>query len=60
MAEERDLKAPEIIYLDLSSQYKPTYGGYKNWILVQDLNTKQKWYFFMNSKEYLTEKATTV
>ena len=58
MAEERDLEPGKMIYLDLSSQKKLSYGGSKNWILVQDPDTKQKWSLFTNSKEYLTEKFT--
>ena len=46
VAEYRELKPVKMIYLDLSSQKKPSYGGSNNWILVQDSNTKQKWYFF--------------
>ena len=36
VAEERDLKPGEIIYLDLLSQKKPSYGGSKSWVLIQD------------------------
>ena len=35
VAEERKLKTGEIIYPDLISQRKPSYGGSKNWILIQ-------------------------
>ena len=49
-AEERYLKPGKMIHLDLSSQKKPSYGGSKNWILIQDLDTKQKWSFFTKSK----------
>ena len=56
MAEERDLDPGKIIYLDFITQKKPSYGGSKNWILIQDLDTRQKWYFLMDTKEYLTEK----
>ena len=50
VAEERNLKPDEMIYLDLSSQKKPIYGGSKNLILIKDSDTKQKWYFFTKSK----------
>ena len=36
VAEERDLKPGEMIYLDIISQKKPSYGGYNNCILIQD------------------------
>ena len=36
VAEEHELNPREIIYLDLSSQKKPSYGGSKNWIYIQD------------------------
>ena len=36
VAYERDLNPGEMIYLDISSQNKPSYGGYKNCILIQD------------------------
>ena len=58
MAEDRDPKLVEIIYLDIISQKKPSYGFSKNYILVQDSDTKQKGSFFANAKEYLTEKVT--
>ena len=40
-----------MIYIDISSQKKPSYGGSKNWVIMQDCDT-QKWYFSMNTKEY--------
>ena len=42
VAEERNLKPGEMIYIDISSQKKLSYGGSKNWILIQDSDTKQK------------------
>ena len=42
VVEEREPNPGEIIYLDLSLQKKPSYGGSKNWILIQDSDTKQK------------------
>ena len=42
MAEERDLNPGEMICLDLSWKNKPSYVGSNNWILIQDLETKQK------------------
>ena len=50
VAEERELQPVEMIYLDISSQKKPSYGGSKNWILIQDLDTKQKWSIFTKAK----------
>ena len=58
VAKERNLQPVEMIYLDISSQKKPSYGGYNNWILIQDLDTKQKWSLFKKAKEDLTEKVT--
>ena len=46
VAEERNLNLGKMICLDLRSQKKLSYGGSKNWILIQDSDTKQKWYFF--------------
>ena len=51
VAKERDLKPGEMIYLDFSSQKEPSYKGSKNWILIQDSDTKQKCSFFMKSKK---------
>ena len=36
VAEERDLNLGEMIYLDIISQKKPSYGGSENCILIQD------------------------
>ena len=47
-----------MIYLDISPQKNPSYGGSKNCILVQDSDTRQRWCFFTKAKEYLTEKVT--
>ena len=41
MAEERDLQPGEMVYLDISSQRKPSYGGSNNWIFIQDLDRKK-------------------
>ena len=57
VAEERDLKPGETIYLYLISQKKSSYGGSKNGVLMKDSDTKQKWSFFMKAKEHLTEKS---
>ena len=46
-----------MIYIDIFSQKKPSYGGSKNWVLIQDCDTK-KLYFFKKTKEYLSEKVT--
>ena len=40
VAEERNLQPGKMIYLDISSQKKPSYGCSKNWILIQDLDIK--------------------
>ena len=58
VAEERVLNPGEIIYLDLISQNKPSYRGPKNWILIQDSDTKQKWSFF--TKDILEVMAEVV
>ena len=50
VAEDIDLNMGKMIYLDIISKKKPSYGGYKNWILFQDFYTKQKYYFFMKAK----------
>ena len=41
VAEGRDLNPVEMIYLELISQKKPSCGGSKNWILLQDSDTKK-------------------
>ena len=40
VTEEWDLKLVEMIYFNIISQNKLGYGGYKNLILLQDLDTK--------------------
>ena len=40
VAEERYFKLGKMIYIDISSQKKPIYGGYKNWILIQGSDAK--------------------
>ena len=57
VAEERYLNPGEIININIISHKKSSYGGSKNWILIQDSYTKKR-YFFMNSKGYITEKST--
>ena len=57
VAEERNLKLGEMIYLEIISQKIPSYEGSKNWVIIQDLDTKQKWYLFRKAKEYLTVKS---
>ena len=44
-------------YLDISSKNDPSYGGSKNWILLQDSDTNQKWSFFAKKKEKWTKKV---
>ena len=58
VTKERGLNKGESIYLYLISQKKPSYGGSENCILIQYVDTKQKWYFFTNAEEYFTEKFT--
>ena len=41
VAEELDLDMGNMIYIDFISQKKPSYGGCKNWIIIQDSVTKQ-------------------
>ena len=53
VADKRNLKPGESIYLDIISQKKPSYGGFKNCILIQDSYIKQKWSFFKKEDEYL-------
>ena len=36
VAEERKLNPCEMIYQDIISQEKPSYGGSKNYILIQE------------------------
>ena len=50
VAEKQDLNPGEMIYLDLSSKNKTSYGGSKNWILIQNSDTKQKLSFFAKEK----------
>ena len=57
VSEERKLQQGEMIYFGISSQKKPSYEGYNNWILIQDLYTKQKWSLLMKAKEDLTGKV---
>ena len=59
VVEERNLNLAEMTYLDLIPQKKPSYGGTKNWILIQDLDKKQKWSLFTKAWEYLTKKVTS-
>ena len=58
MGKERDLKPVEMIYIGVISQKKPSYGDYKNWVLIQECDTKDIFSFFMNTKEDLSEKDT--
>ena len=48
-----------MIYLDLISKIKPGYGVSNNWIIIQDSDTTQKWFFFTKSKEDLTKFFST-
>ena len=58
MTEERNLKSGGMIYIGISSQKKPSYGGSNTCIIIQDSDTKQKWYCFTKIKEYLSGKFT--
>ena len=58
VAEEQYLNPGKTIYLDISPQKKPSYGGSKYWILLQDSATKQKWSLFTKAKEVFMEKIT--
>ena len=40
VAEDQDLNLGRMIYLDISSQNNPSYGGSNNWISPQDAGTK--------------------
>ena len=44
-AEERYLGPGEMVYLDTSSQKKPSYGGYNNWMLIQYSDTKKNGFY---------------
>ena len=50
VAEERNLKPGEMVYIGISSQKKPSYGGSDNWVLIKDSDTKQKWSLFTKTK----------
>ena len=47
-----------MIYIGIISQKKPIYGGYNNWVLIQDFDTEQEWSFFTKTKEYLSKHFT--
>ena len=51
VADERDFKTGEMVYLEIISQKKPSCVGSNNWNLLQDSDTKQKWSFFTNTKK---------
>ena len=59
VAEECDLQPSKMIYLDITSQKTPSCGSSNNWILIQDLCTKEN-SVFTELKEYLTEKVTPI
>ena len=44
-AEQKDLKPVEIVYLDISSQKDPIYGGSKNWILLKYFDTNKNGFY---------------
>ena len=56
MAEERDLKPGEMIYLGLSSKKKPSYGGSKNWIIIRVSYKKPKMFFLHKGKRIFNWK----
>ena len=47
----------KMIYLDIISQNKPSYGSSKNLILIQNSFTKQKWYFSQRQNNTWMEKS---
>ena len=53
---EDDIKLFKTIHLRISSENKPSYRGSKNWILLQDSDTNQKWSSLRKKKDELTEK----
>ena len=55
VAEESNLKPGEMTYVDIISQKKSSYGGSKNWVLIQYCDTQQQQKFFTKTKEYLSE-----
>ena len=57
VVEEWDLKLGKIIYLDIISQKKQSYWGFKNWILVQDSSTKQRKLFLHKVKRIIDRKS---
>ena len=57
MVEEQDFKPGEMIYIDISSQKNPSYGGSKNLILIQDSYTKQKLYYSQRQKNIWLKKS---
>ena len=44
VVEEKYLKPGEMIYLEIISQKKISYGGSKNWFFIQDSDTNQKYF----------------
>ena len=50
VTEECDLKPGYMIYLGISSQKNPSYGGSNNWILIKYSYTKQKLSSFTKEK----------
>ena len=57
VAEERKIKPCEMINLDIISQKKPSYGGSKNWILIQDSDTKKNCLSLRRQKNILLKKS---
>ena len=56
VAEESKLKPGGIIYIVIISQKKSSYGYFKNWVLIQDCDTKQKLFFSLRQKNIYLEK----
>ena len=50
MIEEWYLHLGEMVYLDTSFQKNPSYVGTRNWVLLQDVDSKQKWSIFTKEK----------
>ena len=58
--EYQDLKPGKMIYLDISSQKKLSCGGSNPFILIQNLDAKQKWSSFIKEKVYLDKTFTPI
>ena len=57
VAEEQGLNPGKMIYLDINSKKKPSYGGPKICILLQDLDTKQNGFSQQRQKYNLLKNS---